>query len=165
MCKPGYYFPNVTAREKYFNGSVIEAEAADQEASYYSNPDSFQCLKCQPGCKTCEDSSPCIVTMNWPLRKALMGLTAVSIIADIGIMAFVIHFRELKVRKVCWRVMNFGTNSLGNLAVFANLESVHILSCPKEICFVLCNQFNPNVLLSVTLHLHIFAFKGGSSLK
>lgn len=99
VCKPGYYFPNVTAREKYFNGSVIEAEAADQKASYYSNPDSFQCLKCQPGCKTCKDSSPCIVTMDWPLRRALMGLTAVSIVAAIGIMAFVIHFRELKVVK------------------------------------------------------------------
>ena len=98
VCKPGYYFPNVTAREKYFNGSVIEVEAADQRASYYSKPDSFQCLKCQPGCKTCEDNSPCIVILNWPVRKALMGLTAVSIIAAIGIMAFVVHFREFKVR-------------------------------------------------------------------
>ena len=46
--------------------------------------------------------------MNWPLRKALMGLTAVSIVAAIGIIAFVIHFRELKVRKfaVCWRVVS-----------------------------------------------------------
>lgn len=123
MCKPGYYFPNVTAREKYFNGSVIEAEAADQKASYYSNPDSFQCLKCQPGCKTCKDSSPCIVTMDWPLRKALMGLTAVSIVGAIGIMAFVIHFRELKVRKfaVCWRVVSFGSNSLGNLDRFSQI--------------------------------------------
>ena len=52
-----------------------------------------------------------------------MGLTAVSIVGAIGIMAFVIHFRELKVRKfaVCWRVVSFGSNSLGNLDRFSQI--------------------------------------------
>ncbi|XP_068737850.1 probable G-protein coupled receptor CG31760 [Montipora capricornis] len=100
VCKPGYYFPNVTAHAKYFNGSVIEGEAAGKQNSYYLNPGSFQCLKCQPGCDTCVDSSPCIVTLNWPLRKALMGLSAFSILAAFGIMVFVIFFRELKVVKI-----------------------------------------------------------------
>ena len=97
-CKPGYYFPNVTAHDKYFNGSVIEVAAADQSNSYHSNPDSFQCIQCQPGCDVCVDNSPCIVTLNWPLRKALMGLTVVTIVAAIGIINFIVYFRDLKVR-------------------------------------------------------------------
>jgi len=45
------------------------------------------------------DDSPCIVKLSWPLRKALMGLTVVTIIFAIGIMVFIIYFRELKVVK------------------------------------------------------------------
>lgn len=99
VCRSGYYFPNVTASAKYFNGSEIEAAAVDPSHSYYSNPDSFQCIKCQPGCEACVDNSPCIVTLNWPLRRALMGLTVVSILFAIGISAFILYFRELKVVK------------------------------------------------------------------
>ena len=100
VCKPGYYFPNVTAQNKYFNGSVIEAAAADIRNSYNLDPDSFQCRQCQPGCDACVDDSPCIVTLNWPLRKALMGLTVVTIIAAIAMIVFIIYFRELKVREL-----------------------------------------------------------------
>lgn len=97
VCRPGYYFPNVTSHAKYFNGSEIEAAAVEPSHRYYSNPDSFQCIKCQPGCDACVDGSPCIVTLNWPLRRALMGLTVVTILAAIGISAFILYFRELKV--------------------------------------------------------------------
>lgn len=99
VCKPGYYFPDVTVGVDYFNGSQVEAAAADQRNIYYSDPDSFQCLRCQPGCDACVDDSPCIVTLSWALRRALMGLTVVTIIAAFGIMAFVVYFRELKVVK------------------------------------------------------------------
>ncbi|CAH3141563.1 unnamed protein product [Pocillopora meandrina] len=99
VCRPGYYFPNVTSHAKYFNGSEIEAAAVEPSHRYYSNPDSFQCIKCQPGCDACVDDSPCIVTLNWPLRRALMGLTVVTILAAIGISAFILYFRELKVVK------------------------------------------------------------------
>ena len=100
VCKPGYYFPNVTAQNRYFNGSVIEAAAADTSNSYHSDPDSFQCRQCQPGCDACVDDSPCIVTLNWPLRKALMGLTVVTIVAAIAIIVFIVYFRDLKVREL-----------------------------------------------------------------
>lgn len=99
VCKPGYYFPNVTAQNKYFNGSAIESAAADTSNSYHSNPDSFQCRQCQPGCDACVDDSPCIVTLNWPLRIALMSLTTVTIIAAIAIIVFIVYFRDLKVVK------------------------------------------------------------------
>ena len=108
MCRPGYYFPNVTAQAKYFNGSVIEAEAADKGNVYHSNPDSFQCLQCQPGCDACVDDSPCVVTLSWPLRKALMGLTVVTILAAVGIMGFIIYFRELKVRELLGIAVRLG---------------------------------------------------------
>ena len=99
VCKPGYYFPNVTAQNKYFNGSVIESAAADTSNNYHSNPGSFQCRQCQPGCDACVDDSPCIVTLNWPLRKALTGLTVVTIVAAIAVIVFIIYFRDLKVRE------------------------------------------------------------------
>lgn len=111
VCKPGYYFPNATAGVDYFNGSQVEAAAADQRNIYYSDPDSFQCLRCQPGCDACVDDSPCIVTLSWALRRALMGLTVVTIIAAFGIMAFVVYFRELKVSKLSLVGTVFNTSS------------------------------------------------------
>ena len=98
----------MTARAKYFNGSVIETEAADKSKNYHSNPGSYQCLQCQPGCDACVDDSPCVVTLNWPLRKALMGLTVVTIIAAIGIIGFIVYFRDLKVSEL------LGGNQLGH---------------------------------------------------
>ena len=34
----------------------------------YDMEESFQCLQCAEGCDECEDSAPCIVTLNVVLR-------------------------------------------------------------------------------------------------
>ena len=125
VCRPGYFFPNVTDKDKYFNGSEIEAQAANSKTSYHSNPDSFKCLKCQPGCDTCVDDSPCIVTLSWPLRQALMGLTVLTILSAFGMMIFVIYVRELKVR---WRLL-----------VFQFLGTIQVLG----LVFFLSHGFSP----------------------
>ena len=39
----------------------------------YDMEESFQCLQCAEGCDECEDSAPCIVTLNVVLRCAVIG--------------------------------------------------------------------------------------------
>ena len=50
----------------------------------YDVEDSFQCLKCAPGCESCDDYSPCIASLNWVLRTILLVLQCI-IIASLSI--------------------------------------------------------------------------------
>ena len=44
----------------------------------YDMEESFQCLQCAEGCDECEDSAPCIVTLNVVLRWALIELFTIT---------------------------------------------------------------------------------------
>ena len=37
-----------------------------------SYDDNYKCIKCQEGCDSCVDSSPCLATYHWGLRYQLM---------------------------------------------------------------------------------------------
>lgn len=63
----------------------------------YDDPYSYQCFMCEPGCVTCEDPSPCVLTLNWILRSILL---AVSILILCGIpllVWFTFQYRDVKV--------------------------------------------------------------------
>ncbi|KAF2362282.1 Protein of unknown function DUF4817 [Trinorchestia longiramus] len=89
-CRDGFYFPDTATREKYFNGSIIEEEyekKLSNQESMYDIPDLFECLSCAPGCDTCSDSRPCVVTLNWLMRTAVLVL-ALALIACLPAIAF-----------------------------------------------------------------------------
>ncbi|EDO46341.1 predicted protein, partial [Nematostella vectensis] len=96
ICKPGYYFPLLTP-QKYFNGTDIERYASDNQSEYYTTAGSFECLPCKKGCTTCVDNSPCLVTLNWSLRHAMIALALLTVTVTLGIAAFVVYYREIKV--------------------------------------------------------------------
>ena len=58
--------PAVFDFTKFF--MVLEAfqDKVDEIDNIYD--DLYQCLKCQPGCESCFDDSPCLATYNWVFR-------------------------------------------------------------------------------------------------
>lgn len=97
VCRPGFYFPAKFSRQKWFNGSEVEKLAQDNRSIYYTNPDSFECLRCREGCVTCVDDSPCVVTLNWPLRYALASITIVTVVISLVVVGLVIFYKDIKV--------------------------------------------------------------------
>ena len=65
--------------------------------SEYDVEDSFQCLKCAPGCESCADYSPCIASLNWVLRTILLILQCIIIASLSIVVLFTIKYKEIKV--------------------------------------------------------------------
>uniref|UniRef100_A0A182PG69 G-protein coupled receptors family 3 profile domain-containing protein n=1 Tax=Anopheles epiroticus TaxID=199890 RepID=A0A182PG69_9DIPT len=101
ICRKGYYFPDTTIEQKYFNGSTLEEEYEKlmlNEYSTYSIPNSYECLPCAEGCDSCEDASPCVAALNWPMRTSILVLAC----AVIGLLppAAVFTFKYQQVKSV-----------------------------------------------------------------
>ncbi|KNC34939.1 hypothetical protein FF38_02105 [Lucilia cuprina] len=82
VCRKGYYFPDTTSQHKYFNGSLLEEEYEKLmlgKNSTYNIVNEYECLPCAEGCDYCEDSSPCIAALNWPMRTSILALACVVI--------------------------------------------------------------------------------------
>ena len=45
----------------------------------YSDPAMFECLQCAEGCEYCEDDRPCVVSLNWVMRTAILILSCIII--------------------------------------------------------------------------------------
>ncbi|KAI5751798.1 hypothetical protein M8J77_010967 [Diaphorina citri] len=83
VCKDGFYFPDVKAQHKYYNGTFLEEEYEKHstgESSMYYLPTKFECLECAEGCETCVDERPCVVTLNWVMRTVLLGICCLVIL-------------------------------------------------------------------------------------
>uniref|UniRef100_A0A9I3EHU9 G-protein coupled receptors family 3 profile domain-containing protein n=1 Tax=Anopheles dirus TaxID=7168 RepID=A0A9I3EHU9_9DIPT len=101
ICRKGYYFPDTTIEQKYFNGSTLEEEyeklMLQNEYSTYSAPNSYECLPCAEGCDSCEDASPCVAALNWPMRTSILVLAC----AVIGLLppaaVFTFKYQQVKV--------------------------------------------------------------------
>uniref|UniRef100_A0A182VIR7 G-protein coupled receptors family 3 profile domain-containing protein n=1 Tax=Anopheles merus TaxID=30066 RepID=A0A182VIR7_ANOME len=100
ICRKGYYFPDTTIEQKYFNGSTLEEEYEKlmlNEYSTYSIPNSYECLPCAEGCDYCEDASPCVAALNWPMRTSILVLAC----AVIGLLppaaVFTFKYQQVKV--------------------------------------------------------------------
>lgn len=70
------------------------------EPSSYNDPTSFECLPCAEGCDVCEDASPCVAELNWPMRTSILILAC----AVIGFLppaaAFTFRYQQVKVSVV-----------------------------------------------------------------
>ncbi|XP_071513785.1 uncharacterized protein [Panulirus ornatus] len=99
-CRVGFYFPDTDAHWKYYNGSVIEEEYEKKivgEFSTYDEEGSFECLPCAEGCETCEDASPCVVSLNWLMRTAILTLSIIIILSLPVIVVFTWKYGNIKV--------------------------------------------------------------------
>ncbi|XP_058123474.1 uncharacterized protein LOC131294630 [Anopheles ziemanni] len=100
ICRKGYYFPDTTIEQKYFNGSTLEEEYEKlmlHEYNTYSVPNTYECLPCAEGCDFCEDASPCVAALNWPMRTSILVLAC----AVIGLLppaaVFTFKYQQVKV--------------------------------------------------------------------
>uniref|UniRef100_A0A182FH55 G-protein coupled receptors family 3 profile domain-containing protein n=2 Tax=Anopheles albimanus TaxID=7167 RepID=A0A182FH55_ANOAL len=100
ICRKGYYFPDTAIEQKYFNGSTLEEEYEKlmmNEYSTYSIPNTYECLQCAEGCDSCEDASPCVAALNWPMRTSILVLAC----AIIGLLppaaVFTFKYQQVKV--------------------------------------------------------------------
>lgn len=47
--------------------------------STYNSNSEYECLPCAEGCDYCEDASPCIAALNWPMRTSILALACIVI--------------------------------------------------------------------------------------
>ncbi|PWA30773.1 hypothetical protein CCH79_00009265 [Gambusia affinis] len=70
-CKEGYYNPEISLKDS--NGDPINGS----ESSHACYPNMPICLPCWPGCKSCQDSTPCWVQEDKLLRAGVLALQGV----------------------------------------------------------------------------------------
>ena len=49
----------------------------------------MKCLPCKEGCDECDDDKPCVLALNWELRRALLALTCL-VMSVIPVIAFLV---------------------------------------------------------------------------
>ncbi|XP_063239005.1 metabotropic glycine receptor-like [Bacillus rossius redtenbacheri] len=100
VCRRGFYFPSLHASKRYYNGSVIEEEYEKLmlgEDSDYQLAGSYECLQCAEGCETCADDKPCVASLNWVVRTALLVLSCTAICCLPAVALFTWRFGAVKV--------------------------------------------------------------------
>ncbi|XP_015113289.1 probable G-protein coupled receptor CG31760 [Diachasma alloeum] len=108
VCKRGFYYPDTKSSERYYNGTVIEEEFEKLmvgEESQYSLDGIFECLPCAEGCESCEDGSPCVVSLNWLMRTAILILECCVIACLPAVILFTWKFGNVKVVKAASPVL------------------------------------------------------------
>ena len=63
--------------------------------------ESFHCLPCQEGCKTCIDNSPCFLENDILLRILILSVQGICIFLTGVLISVVFKYKNLKVRG-CW---------------------------------------------------------------
>ncbi|XP_011872163.1 PREDICTED: probable G-protein coupled receptor 158 [Vollenhovia emeryi] len=100
VCKRGFYYPDTKSDKRYYNGTVIEEEYERLmmgEKSQYAESGVFECLPCAEGCESCEDGSPCVVSLNWLMRTAILILECCIIACLPAVALFTWKYGHVKV--------------------------------------------------------------------
>ncbi|XP_034185543.2 metabotropic glycine receptor isoform X1 [Osmia lignaria lignaria] len=100
VCKRGFYYPDTKSTSRYYNGTVIEEEYEKlmmSEESQYDVDGVFECLPCAEGCESCEDDSPCVVSLNWLMRTAILILECCVIACLPAVALFTWKYGNVKV--------------------------------------------------------------------
>ncbi|XP_050459048.1 probable G-protein coupled receptor 158 [Cataglyphis hispanica] len=100
VCKRGFYYPDTKSDKRYYNGTVIEEEYEKlmmREKNQYSEDGVFECLPCAEGCESCEDGSPCVVSLNWLMRTAILILECCIIACLPVVVLFTWKYGHVKV--------------------------------------------------------------------
>ncbi|XP_076180997.1 metabotropic glycine receptor [Ptiloglossa arizonensis] len=100
VCKRGFYYPDTKSTSRYYNGTVIEEEYEKlmmSDESQYDVDGVFECLPCAEGCESCEDDSPCVVSLNWLMRTAILILECCVIACLPAVALFTWKYGNVKV--------------------------------------------------------------------
>ncbi|KAI0223204.1 G_PROTEIN_RECEP_F3_4 domain-containing protein [Lamellibrachia satsuma] len=129
VCQRGFYFPNISAENKFFNGTDLERYAFN--ASHDVTSTAYRCLSCSIGCDECEDATPCLYANNLILRWLLVVLTTLVVFAILASSILVTVFRSAKVIKSAspffLHIMNVGAALMCVPVGGSNSESCHDL--------------------------------------
>ena len=120
-CKPGFYFPDINANLKAFNGSIIEEEYDKKMKGLQTDyNDKFHCIPCSEGCEECTDGSPCIYKEQIIPRIVLISVNGLAAMMAVMIGVMVFYFRDSKVSNSC-SVRSF-LNSDGRSRYFSDIS-------------------------------------------
>ncbi|KAK2175881.1 hypothetical protein NP493_697g01005 [Ridgeia piscesae] len=70
------------------------------ETSQYDT--SFTCLPCAPGCTTCIDDRPCILTLNWVQRSIVLAVACIIVGFIPLLVLFTVRYRNVKLFLGSW---------------------------------------------------------------
>lgn len=80
------------------NRNFIYLDALLQgQKSEYGVTGIFECLPCPEGCEQCEDDRPCVVSLNWVMRTAILVLSCVIICCLPIVVVFTWKYGNVKV--------------------------------------------------------------------
>uniref|UniRef100_T1JDG3 G-protein coupled receptors family 3 profile domain-containing protein n=1 Tax=Strigamia maritima TaxID=126957 RepID=T1JDG3_STRMM len=99
-CKDGFYYPG--KENGFFSGVELEEEyekLLQREDNLYDGLGMFECFPCADGCDTCSDDRPCVASINWVMRSAILALNGLVIGALPAVAIFTCKYREVKVVK------------------------------------------------------------------
>ncbi|XP_022235111.1 probable G-protein coupled receptor 158 [Limulus polyphemus] len=111
QCRRGYYFPKSYLTEGFTGGKQNSFLGSEVENAFVASrvrggspvegsliyPDSFRCLPCKPGCKTCVDDTSCFSEYNMLLRSVALGLQSFCTTITIVVAVVVFRLRKSKV--------------------------------------------------------------------
>lgn len=70
------------------------------DESQYDVDGVFECLPCAEGCESCEDDSPCVVSLNWLMRTAILILECCVIACLPAVALFTWKYGNVKVSEL-----------------------------------------------------------------
>ncbi|XP_013400587.1 uncharacterized protein LOC106166534 [Lingula anatina] len=104
-CKDGYFFPDITAKDKFYRGTVVEG--------LNGNTSSASCLPCAKGCTTCVNARPCWHERQVLMRMIVLGIVGLTIFGILVFCCVIYKFRKYMVLRaaspIFLYVMCFGS--------------------------------------------------------
>ncbi|XP_029988295.1 probable G-protein coupled receptor 158 isoform X2 [Sphaeramia orbicularis] len=92
-CKEGYYNPDIPSED--LDGGPVNG--SDGDAVCY--PNMPICLPCWPGCKSCQDGTPCWVQEDWLLRAGVLAVQGVfMLLIFVSMLVAYRHRRNRRIR-------------------------------------------------------------------
>ncbi|XP_063740539.1 LOW QUALITY PROTEIN: probable G-protein coupled receptor 179 [Eleginops maclovinus] len=93
-CKEGYFDPEMIPQDS--DGGSVNGSAGGGAVCY---PDMPICLPCWPGCRSCQDGTPCWVQEAWLLRSAVLALQGVfMMLIFVSMLVAYRHRRNRRIR-------------------------------------------------------------------
>lgn len=144
-CKRGYYYPDVNANTKAFNGSVIEEEYDKKQEGRPTNyDDQFDCVPCSEGCEECVDGSNCVYHVKLLPRVILISVDGLVALMAAALGAVVFMFRGSKIFEVASPIF-LEIVLFGSVLMYASLAAAYVnpsvVSCAVEVWLYQCGFF------------------------
>ncbi|XP_035516818.1 probable G-protein coupled receptor 158 [Morone saxatilis] len=96
-CKEGFYNPDIVPQDSGVDADGGPVNSSDGGATCY--PNMPICLPCWPGCKSCQDGTPCWVQEAWLLRAAVLAVQGVfMLLIFVSMLVAYRHRRNRRIR-------------------------------------------------------------------